>query len=187
MELMNLIQSAGGLGAIAKQVGISESQAQTAASALLPAIVGGFKKACQGGGVEGLTSMLASAGGASLLDNVLSDAPTQTSLGQNVLGQIFGSKEVSREVASQAAQKTGLSVDVLKQMLPLLAMLAAGMLSKQSGQAGASQGGGLLGQLGGLLGGGGQGMGGLGKLLDADGDGNPLDDVMEAAGKLFKR
>jgi hypothetical protein len=41
--------------------------------------------------------------------------------------------------------------------------------------------------LGGVLGGGGAsggGLGGLGKMLDMDGDGNPLDDIIGMAGKL---
>lgn len=184
MQLMDLIQSAGGIGAIAQQVGISESQAQSAAAALLPALVGGFKKQTQSGGLEGLASLLTQSGGAGLLANVVGAQPTDKSLGEQLLGQLFGSKEVSREVAGQAAQKSGLSVDVLKKVLPLLAMLAAGVLSKQQG--GAQAGGGLLGQLGGLLGGS-LDTQTLSRLLDADGDGNPLDDIVGAAGKLFGR
>ena len=48
--------------------------------------------------------------------------------------------------------------------------------------------GGLLGQmLGGALGGGqaqSGGLGGLAALIDADGDGNPLDDILGLAGRL---
>lgn len=187
MQLLDLIKSSGGLGAIAQQVGLNESQAEQAVGALLPAVVGGFKKQAEGGGgLDGLSSILSGLGGASLLENVVGSAPTNTGLGGNILGQIFGSKDVSRSVANQAAQTTGLNVETLKKMLPLLAMVAAGVLAKQGGGASSGQGGGgLLGQIGGMLGGANQSGGGLGQLLDQDGNGNPLDDVLRAAGKMF--
>lgn len=52
----------------------------------------------------------------------------------------------------------------------------------------AKHGGGPGGVLGGLTGGGsaaGRGAGGLAGMLDMDGDGNPLDDIMGMAGKLI--
>src|SRR5690606_34969368 len=101
--------------------------------------------------------------------------------------QIFGSKDVSRTVAASAAEKSGLDPALLKKMLPVLAMMAAGYLAKQGGGA-RSGGGGLGGLLGGLLGGGNarQSGGGLGALLDTNGNGNPLDDILGMAGKLRK-
>lgn len=46
----------------------------------------------------------------------------------------------------------------------------------------------MLGQvLGGVMGGGqakGRGLGGLASLIDLDGDGNPLDDILGMAGRL---
>ena len=103
---------------------------------------------------------------------------------------VFGAARLRGPIARDViAQTTGLSVDTLKKMLPLLAMVAAGLLAKQSGGASGGgsggQGGGLLGQIGGMLGGAGQGAGGLGQLLDQDGNGNPLVDMLCAAGKMF--
>jgi hypothetical protein len=182
MQIMELIQASGGIGAIAQQVGLSESQARAGTAALLPAILGGLQKQASAGGIEGLSAMLSNAGGATLLENLVSSAPTDTSLGHNLLGQLFGSKDVSRAVAAQAAETTGLNGDTLKKMLPLLAMAVTGVMAKQGDT-------GLLGQVVGLLGGeqGGSAALGLGKLLDRNGDGNPLDDVLGMAGKLFGR
>jgi hypothetical protein len=171
MQLMDLISAAGGLGALSQQVGLSESQTQAGAAALLPAIVAGFQRqAGGGGGVGGLLSMLAGAGGAGLLDNVIGSEPTNVGQGNTILGQIFGSKDVSRDVAQQAAQSTGLDAAALKKMLPILAMLAAGVLARQGSQAA-----------------GGRPGGGLGGLLDRDGDGSALDDVLGMAGKVLGR
>jgi len=215
MNLQDIIAQAGGLESIAAQVGISPSQAQAGIGALLPAVLGGFKKNAEAtGGAGGMLDMIQGLGGGGLLDNVLGAGPSDVDAGNNVLGQIFGSKDVSRVVADHAAGQSGLDSSILKKLLPLVAMLAAGYMAKQAGGSGASagegglggmlggllgggQGGGLGGLLGGLLGGGqaapagagagGGALGGLGSMLDLDGDGNPLDDILGMAGKAFGR
>ena len=194
----NLIDALGGLGGlqqIASELGVDQQTVATGAAALLPAVLGGFKKQAQAqpAGLEGLVGMLGGMGGGGLLDAVLSPQATPVDQGNQVLGQIFGTPDVSRAVAGQASASTGISPDLLKKLLPIVAMAAAGMMAK-SASAGAPQGGsglgGLLGQvLGGL--GGGQpaaagGLGGIASMLDLDGDGNPLDDIMGMASKLAR-
>ena len=191
MQINDIIAQTGGLSSMARELGISEQQAATGASALLPAIMGGFRKQAQGGsGGAGLAGLLGQLGGGSLLEEVLSPQPTPVGHGNNVLGEIFGSKDVSRAVAQDASVRTGLDSSLLKKMLPMLAMLAAGYMARQNaGAAGAQQGGGLGGLLGGLMGGSGGaagtagGLGALAGLLDADGDGNPLDDILGRLGR----
>src|SRR3546814_4245544 len=97
-----------------------------------------------------LGGLLGLLGGGGLLDSVLGSQPTPVNQGNDVLGQIFGSKDVSRTVAGQAAAQTGIDSGLLKRMLPMLAMMAAGYMAKQGGQGGES--GGLPGRLGGMLG-----------------------------------
>ncbi|MCW4460753.1 DUF937 domain-containing protein [Sphingomonas sp. BT-65] len=198
MNLTDILAQAGGIESMAKDLGVSPEVAKTGADALLPAILGGFKKQAQAsGGLEGLGGLLGQLGGGGLLDAVLGAQPTPVDQGNDVLGQIFGSKDVSRTVAGQASAQTGLDSGLLKKMLPILAMLVAGYLAKQGGQGGQAGAGGGLGGLGGLLGsilggGGGAaapaggGLGGLGKLIDLDGDGNPLDDIIGMAGKFAR-
>ncbi len=196
MQINDILAQMGGLKSMAAELGVSEAQAASGAQALIPAILGGFKKQAQAqpSGLEGLGGLLSKLGGGALLDNVLSPQPTNVNQGNDVLGQIFGSKDVSRTVASNAASQTGLDASVLKKMLPVLAMMVAGYMAKQRGgnnseSAPASGGlGGLGGMLGGLLGGGGGGKaGGLAGMLDMNGDGNALDDIMRMAGKLTGR
>jgi hypothetical protein len=191
MNLTDILAQAGGIESMANQLGIPPAMAKQGADALLPAILGGFKKQAQsGGGVEGLGGLLGQLGGGGLLDSVLGPQATPVEQGNDVLGQIFGSKDVSRTVAGQAAAQTGIDSGILKQMLPILAMMAAGYMAKQGGQGGESGGlGGILGNvLGGAMGGGAApsagGLGGLGKMLDMDGDGNPLDDIMGMVNKM---
>jgi hypothetical protein len=190
MQITDILQQTGGLQSIAKELGISESQAASGAAALTPAILGGFKKQAQAqpGGIEGLGGLLTQLGGGNLLDDVVSSKPTDVSRGDEVLGQIFGSKDVSRAVAQNASSQSGVDPSVLKKMLPMLAMLVAGYMARQqpagAGAQASSGGGGLGGLLGGLLGGQGGGLGGLASMLDMDRDGNPLDDII---GMVTKR
>ena len=195
MQITDLFAQAGGLQSMARELGISETQAAAGAAALAPAILGGFKKTAQAQptGLEGLGGVLGQLGGGGLLDDVLASHPTNVARGNDVLGQIFGSKDVSRTVAQDAASKSGLDASVLKKMLPMLAMLLAGYMAKQRASSAAAEpsvgGGGLGGLLGGLLGGkagGGAGGSGFGSLLDMDRDGNPLDDILRMAGKAIR-
>ena len=197
MNINDILAQSGGLKSLARELGLSESQAASGAEALTPAILGGIKKqAQQPAGAEGLGGLLGRLGGGNLFDNVVSSEPTNVSQGNEVLGQIFGSKDVSRTVAQNASAQSGLDPGLLKKMLPMLAMLVTGYLAKQrSGGPGrpSEGGGGLGGLLGGLFGGqggsanspSGGGFGGLGSILGGGGnDDNPLDDILRQAGKV---
>lgn len=205
-QILDILGRSGGLQSIAREFGLSESQAANGAAALMPALLGGFKKQAQAqpAGLDGLVGMLGGLGGGGLMDQVLAPQPTNVSAGNDILGQVFGSRDVSRTVAQDAATRTGLDPSLLKKMLPVLAMLVAGYMAKQRGGAGAASaapsqptsggGGGLGDLLGGVLGGnsggaarsGTGGAGGLASMLDLDGDGNPLDDILGMAGKFMR-
>ena len=201
MEITDILAQMGGLQSMARELGVSETEAASGAEALVPAILGGFKKQArsQPAGLEGLGGLLAQLGGGGLLDNVLSPQPTDVTRGNDVLGQIFGSKDVSRAIAQNAASQSGLDSGLLKKMLPMLAMLVAGYMAKQQGAGAAGQpspgGGGLGDLLGGLLGDQAAGAGsatpgtrapGLASMLDMNGDGNPLDDILRMVGKAMR-
>jgi len=201
MQFTDILAQMGGLQSMARELGVSDAQVANGAAALVPAILGGFKKQAQSQptGLEGLGGLLGQLGGGDLLDDVLAPQPTNVSRGNDVLGQIFGSKDVSHAVAQNAASQSGLDLALLKKMLPLLAMLVAGYMAKQRG-AGAdaqpsSAAGGLGGPLGSLLGGQAAGSGsatpgaaapGLASMLDLDGDGNPLDDILRMVGRAMR-
>ncbi|HEX7079713.1 MAG TPA: DUF937 domain-containing protein [Gammaproteobacteria bacterium] len=205
MQITDVLAQMGGLQSIARELGITEEQAARGTSALAPAVLGGFKKQAQSqpSGLEGLGGILGRLGGGELLDDVLAPKSTNVNRGNNVLGQIFGSKDVSRAVAQNASSQTGLSPDLLKRMLPMIAMMVAGYMAKQAGGSAARRGstrGGLVGLLSSFLGGSRRsgalgapsrrtragaepGAGGFASMLDMDGDGNPLDDIMRTVGK----
>lgn len=221
MQVTDLLARTGGLQSMARELGVDDAQVASGADALLPAILGGFKKQAQAqpAGLGGLGDLLGQLGGGGLFDEVLAPQPTNVAHGNDVLGQIFGSKDVSRTVAQDAAERSGLDPALLRKMLPLLAMVVTGLMAKQGGagpaapagpagggglgdmlagalgSGGSGGGGGGLGDLlGGLLGGqgargaaqAGGGAGGLAAMLDLDGNGNPLDDILRMAGKAMR-
>ena len=189
MNLSQVLQNSGVIESMARELNIDEQTARIGAGALLPAIVAGMGRqatsapASSGGfgGLGGLGDILGSAlGGGSagsgglggalggglggiLLDQVLGQQPTPTQPGNDILGQIFGTKEVSRGVAEEVAGSTGISSEILKKMLPILAMAVVGYMMSNKGQqqqgagapaaapAGGAGGGMLGGALGGLL------------------------------------
>ena len=197
MQITDILTQMGGLQSMARELGVSETEAASGAAALAPAILGGFKKQAQAqpAGLGGLSGLLGQLGGGGLLEQVLAPQPTNVGQGNDILGQIFGSKDVSRAVAQNAASQSGLEPSVLKKMLPMLAMLVTGYMAKQGGAAAApaASAGGLGGLLGGLLGGQSAGsaapassLTGLASMLDLNGDGNPLDDIMQVVGKVMR-
>lgn len=173
MNLTDILRSQGGIDAIASQLGISPADAERGAGALLPAILHGMGQqttsegAVAEGSGGGLADILTQLGGGALASNVIAPEPTELDKGNSILGQIFGSKDVSRQVAGHAAQSSGLDPAILKKMLPILAMLVGGYLSSRSTQGGGGLGGiigSVLGSMAGSQGGGGLG-GGLGSIL----------------------
>jgi hypothetical protein len=212
MNMMDMImQAAGGNTAqqAGSQFGLSPEMSQKAIGALLPAISSAMKQnTASPQGLAGLLGALQNGGHEQYLDNPQALSQNAQTDGNAILGHLFGTKEVSRAVAGRASEQTGIDTGILKQMLPMVAMMAMGGMSKQTNSNQGIQGmlaqvamkqlmgggnsapkGGLGGMLGGLLGGGGrqvkqqqkahqQGLGMLGKMLDADGDGNTMDDIL---------
>jgi len=202
MNILETILNAQGGGAasqLGQQFGLDPRQTQSALGALLPALAGAVNQNARGqGGLESLLGALGGGQHARYLDQpgALGDAATVQD-GNGILGLLFGSKEVSREVASRASQQSGIGADILKRMLPVVAAMVMGGLAKgsmagagrsdlspQSPQmpqtpgfgagAQASPGGGLLDM--------------LTPMLDSNRDGSALDDVLKmAAGFLTRR
>ncbi len=212
MNLLEMIMSAQN-GAAAQQagaqLGLNQSQSQSAIAALLPAISSALKQnTANPQGLAGLLGALQNGQHEQYLDNPqMLGQPQTVNDGNAILGHLFGSKEVSRAVAGRASEQTGIGSDVLKKLLPLVATMAMGSLSKQTkaptmqsaltGLAmqhlmGGQKKSGLGAILGAVTGANGrqqrqtqqthqQGMGIIGKMLDADGDGSMMDDILEMA------
>lgn len=183
MGLLDQILNAQGgaqLQQLAGKFGVSEHQARDAMAHLMPALAQGLKtNLTSPGGLDSLLAALQGGQHQRYLDNPQElDRPETIADGNNILGHILGSKEASRQAAARASEKTGLDPGILKQMLPMLATLAMGALSKQAST-------GAQGQLqGGTASRGGQ-AGSLLSMLDFDQDGSVVDDLLGMAKKFF--
>jgi hypothetical protein len=143
-DMLNQSQNGQGIDQLARQFGLSQQQAQQAIEALMPAFSQGLKRNTSDPyGISAFMGALANSQNAKYFDNPQAAfTPQGMAEGNDILGQLFGSKDLSRAVAAQASQATGIGQDVLKQMLPVIASMVMGGLFKQStNQLGAQAGG----------------------------------------------
>lgn len=193
MDINQMLQQSGAVEAISRELGVDPATAEAGATALLPSILSGFKNPVVAGeaepsasafpglsgGLGGLLGTINGLGGGNLLDDVTSNEPTQVDKGNQILGQVFGSKDGSRAVAASASAQSGVQPSLLKKMLPILAMVAAGYVMKHAGQAGG---------VGGILGGTPSAdRAGDAPQPQASGGGDILGELMGAAGKFLRR
>jgi hypothetical protein len=151
---------------LSSNVGLDQGTVQKLIPKLAPLILGGLKrqKDDQGGDAR-VDHILNKYGDSSVLDNIkdLVSSKVNDSSADANLGGLLGNGG-----GVQAAQALGksLNIDASKiiKMIPALAPLILGALTKKRDTSNA-------------------GIGGIGSLLDADGDGSIIDDV---AGFIFK-
>lgn len=185
MNILEMIldgQNQGQIAQIANSFGIGEDQVQAAISQMIPALSQGVKKNISNeSGLESLLGALASGNHQSYVEQP--ERVTEESAvldGNNILGHILGSKDVSRNLASRVSENTGVESGILKQMLPMVASMMMGSLSKQATESG------MLEQAAAPSGSSNDMLGMLGGLLDADNDGSVVDDLLGFAGKMLR-
>ncbi len=165
-NLSEIIQNAQGgqaIGNLAQQFGLAPDEAERAVSALIPALSQGFlNQASSSGGLGGLLGGLMHPDHqASFSDPQAAAANADT--GNAALGNIFGSNSVVGQIIERASAASGVSPDVLRGMLPVLASIVMGGLAKGMSNQGF---GGLLGELASAA-----KSGGLGSILGQLGGG----------------
>lgn len=172
VDLDQMLGSSGtDVAGIADRFGLNPDQAQSALGSLMPAVLGGFQKKAEANDLAPAT------------DAVSDAAQPDTDAGNGVLAHIFGSKDVSQQVANHAEQQTGVQSAVLQAMLPVVAAMVARHFAGQPGGSASDQPAASNGGFGGMLGsilGGGSAAGGLSGLLGGGGGagGNPLDQIL---------
>lgn len=184
MTLLNTLLS-GQNGAIVNQLtqqfGLDNNQVEAAMKQMVPALSGGIKKQAQN--PQAAQNIMQSIQNTQAPANL--GGQNITAQGNEILGQVFGNKDVSRQVTGRAAQQTGIDQSVLKQMLPILATTVMGNLGGQPAQA-QNPAQGLLNQ---VMGGGNKAASGnplmdmVGGMLDSDNDGDFMDDIIGMIGK----
>jgi hypothetical protein len=182
MNLLDALLNARGGSAVndlGQNFGLDRNQTESALAQLLPALSSGLKRNVSSeSGLQSLLSALSGTRHQMYLDDPATlGSPDTVRDGNGILGHLLGSKDVSRRVAQRASEKTGIGTEILKKMLPVVASMVMGSLSKQTSASNFQQAatrepaGGLLGM--------------LSPFLDADKDGSVADDLLGMAGKLF--
>jgi hypothetical protein len=133
-DILTQAQNGNGMQALAQQFGLSQQQAQSAVEALLPAFSQGLKRSTSDPyGLGAFMTAMASGQHAKYFEDAgRAFSPQGVDEGNGILGHLFGSKDLSRAVASQAAQASGVSQQILQQMLPVVASMMMGGLFKQT-------------------------------------------------------
>jgi hypothetical protein len=133
-DILAQAQNGNGMQALAQQFGLSQQQAQSAVEALLPAFSQGLKhNTSDPYGLGSFMTAMASGQHAKYFEDASrAFSPQGVDEGNGILGHLFGSKDLSRAVASQAAQASGVSQQILQQMLPAVASMMMGGLFKQT-------------------------------------------------------
>ncbi|KAA5602497.1 DUF937 domain-containing protein [Blastochloris sulfoviridis] len=152
-EIIANAQGGAAMANLARLYGLSQEQAQAAVEALLPAFALGLKRTTESpDGLSAFFGMLARNPYAEWFENagrLFADAsqqamglrPQERALpGEEMMALLFGSKEVSRAVAAQAAALSGVGIEITKAMMPVIAaMIAAGLPHAMRGQAGMAE------------------------------------------------
>ncbi len=196
MKLLEQAQGGQGLMQLAQQFGLDEDKAQNLTQMLAPTIGSAAKQRAQSGSAAGLLEAFRGEGQAGLFDDAQSAASAGgQAQGMDFLQNLLGGKAEADGLAQEAAQRSGIDAGTVMQFLPALAAMIQGGLQKNmpdstidgmsAGLMGSSEGagGGIMGLVGSLMGGAkesqGGGLGPLLQMLDADGDGSPMDDILE--------
>lgn len=195
MSLLNLLsqaQGGQGLSQLAKQFGIDEGKANELAEMLAPSIGSAANKKAQSGGLTDVLGALRGENQGGLFDDAAqAAAPEGQKQGMDFLESLLGGAQGPRGLADEAANRSGIDVGTIMQFLPALAAMLQGGMQKKMPDSSIDNmmnaGGGLGDLLGGLMGSGKSGgspdLGALTDMLDANGDGSPLDDIL---GKFLK-
>lgn len=171
LETILNAQNGGAVRQVGQQVGLGEADTISALSALVPALSGGFQNNMQSsGGLESLAAALSGGQHQRYLEDPSSLSGAAAD-GNGILGHILGSKDVSRQVAARASSQTGIDPGILKQMLPLVAAMMMGGMSRQTTQAGPAPDQSSL-------------MSMLTPMLDSNRDGSIVDDVIGMIGRF---
>ena len=132
VEMLIRSQGSQNLSDLGRQFGLDEAQTRAALEQLAPVVAAGVRRNAESD--DGLASLARELQGGQFARYAKEPAEPQlndaTQAGNQILEQIFGSKDVSRGVANQAADLSGVGSAILKKMLPVIAAMIIGNLTK---------------------------------------------------------
>lgn len=130
-DLMRQAQTSAALASLAQQFNLSGDQTQRTMAAFMPAFAMGLQHATATTDPARFFQSLMNGAYQNFWHSAGSPfSPQAQQEGRRLLDQLFGSDEVSRRVAHQAADYAGISTETMQQVLPLLAGIMAGGMSQ---------------------------------------------------------
>lgn len=164
-----LVRAQGGalIANVAKSYGLDDKQAAAAFSAILPSLAAGIERnTLNRGGIADLVAAIGDGRHVQYLDRPeLIGTEAMVADGNDILGHILGSRDASRAVADRAAAASGIGSGLLRQLLPVIAALLMGALSRHASG----------------------GLGDILKRLPTGGDGRPQLPDSGDLGEILKR
>jgi hypothetical protein len=137
LDLMRAAQGGAAMENMSRQFGLSIDQTRRSMEALMPAFALGFQRsATDPTGFANLLRMMGSGQYAGFFEQpAMAFSPRARNEGNDILGTLFG-PEVSRQVAEQAAAWAGVAPEMMRQMMPTVATMLMGGLSKSAASEG---------------------------------------------------
>lgn len=190
LSILNSLQDKQAVSQLTKSVGADSNQVKKAVELGLPMLMqamGNNAKTPQG--AASLAKALDQHKDDSLDDVMGFLKGVDINDGKKILGHVFNQK--TQTVQKNLAAQTGMSSNQVENLLAQLAPVVLGALGKEKSQKGIDANGltSMIPMLAGLLGSGSNNdvLGMASKLLDADGDGDIMDDVSNLIGGFFKK
>lgn len=122
---------------LARQMNLTRQQGELALEALLPAFSEALKRntADPFGFSQFMTAVGSGQYAKYFEDATRAFTPEGVAAGNDVLGQLFGSRELTQAIAAQAAQATGIAQEAYRRIMPsLAAMMMGGFFKQATGQ-----------------------------------------------------
>lgn len=170
MDILNMLLNAGlnqnTIDQMANKTGLDTGSISQIIAKVAPALM------------QGANANLKSDADSSGLLDLISRADIQNpdiSQGNDLLGFLTGSKENSRALAGDVGSQLGIDANSIKQLLPMIAPLVAGLFNKQVGASNFSQNGANANDLTSML----------TNFIDQNNDGSIVDDLFKIAGNFF--
>jgi hypothetical protein len=170
---------------IGQQIGADQGTTQSAVGMALPMLLSAMSShAATPQGAEAIQQATQEHDG-SILDNLMGAIGNGAAggMGGALLGQVIGGGS-HNAIADTIVQKTGMDSGMANQLLAILTPIVMGAIGRVSQQQGGLDPSGVA-QMLGAVGGSNDMLGMLSKAIDADGDGNIVEDIGNILGKIF--
>ncbi len=179
MNISQLIKQLGGesaLDSVGHATGLDRDQVASMIDSVAPMVLRGIQhQASSDDGLSSFRDALKTGNHGRYIDepSVLRTEEAKQD-GLDILGHVFGDHKVNRNVASEAANRTGIDTSLIEKALPMVAGLIMAAMSKHSNQGHALDTSAEKSNA----------LGPLASLFDMDHDGQVLDDIIGMASRI---